>query len=74
MVEGSFLFGYTFCAIYIGLDDGDGFVGLGGGGREGVWVVDADANGDVNGGLRKQDGDGDGFVSPVFLGKEEVGE
>lgn len=39
-----------------------------------MWVVDADANGDVNGGLRKQDADGDGFVSPVFLGKEEVGE
>ncbi len=39
-----------------------------------MWVVDADANEDVNGGLRKQDADGDGFVSPVFLGKEEVGE
>ncbi len=39
-----------------------------------MWAVDADADGDVNGGLRKQDGDGDGFVSPILLGKEEVGE
>ncbi len=31
-----------------------------------MWVVDADANGDVNGGMRKQDADGDGFVSPIF--------